>query len=811
MRIGVDASVGTKSPTERLLIGRPWALLLFCAGVLSPAAQSQDTGLVTLPHHVVAALSSATRLPHTQQMEQDPLTVTVVLNLSDEAGRDALSKDLNDPLSPNYKTIISLSEFTAHFGPTRQAYDSVLAYLQQSGLTLTRGSDNRRTLTVSGTRAQSERAFNVVIDDYQMGDRIFHAIATDPAVPAALAPLIANVAGLSNMALWRPANAPSPEKPASTASAYNGYLTPAGSTNTGGLPPGLDGTGQTIGLIEFANFYVSDTEAWLAWAGLPSSQIQHLYTYSIDPASQCTPTNPGDCNGSTEVLLDIEAVMGIAPGADVIVFLASGSTGSDYASVVNTAAMDLINNHPGRSTLSMSWTGCEGFWAGVPSSDATGLESMLTDYAVHGLTLFASSGDNGSTCPFGGITTHGDTIGFPSDTPHAIAVGGTFLSVNADNSYQYENWWGINSPVGGAGGGFGVSGFFPEPAYQASLYPGATGRSVPDVTMESKPGIIVCQATTAEPSDCKAQLVGGTSLATPFWAAIWALAGEASVDAGGTTKYAGDGFLYNFPGAFHTPASMNGPDNDFQHLGLGSPDITAIVAVTNPPRADGFNPPSGTAAGGTTVTINGAGFIGIERVTFGGVAGTNVTILSDTKLTVVSPVASNALAIIEVVTRGGTAVAPGTFAYLPNITGINPNQGTSLGGTEVTVTGAFAPGFTFLFGTTPPTGVSCSSTKCTLVTPANAPGPVNVVAQAPSGVGNSISHNGFTYLGLAVTSFSPKVGPTAGGTLVTLDGTSMINGMTVTSAVPRQRMSLVPTMERSAPCSARRTPPDRSP
>src|SRR5580692_3182814 len=141
--------------------------------------------------------------------------------------------------------------------PIRQAYDSVLAYLQQNGLTLTRGSDNRRTLTVSGTRAQSERAFNVVIDDYQLGDRTFHAIATNPAVPAALAPLIANVAGLSNMALWRPANAPSPEKPASTASAYNGYLTPAGSTNTGGLPPGLDGTGQTIGLIEFANFYVS--------------------------------------------------------------------------------------------------------------------------------------------------------------------------------------------------------------------------------------------------------------------------------------------------------------------------------------------------------------------------------------------------------------------------------------------------------------------------------------------------------------------------------------------------------------------------
>jgi hypothetical protein len=72
MRIGMDASLGTKSPAEGLLIGRPWALLFLCSGVLSPAAQSQDTGLVTLPHHVVAALSSATRLPHTASLRFRP-------------------------------------------------------------------------------------------------------------------------------------------------------------------------------------------------------------------------------------------------------------------------------------------------------------------------------------------------------------------------------------------------------------------------------------------------------------------------------------------------------------------------------------------------------------------------------------------------------------------------------------------------------------------------------------------------------------------------------------------------------------------
>ena len=118
----------------------------------------------------------------------------------------------------------------------------MLAHLQQNGFTLVRGSDNRRTITVDGTRAQAEQAFHVAIGDYRLGDRTFHAISSDPAVPATLAPLIATVAGLSNKAVWMPAGAPSPLTPASTATAYNGSLTPAGTTNTGGLPPGIDGS-----------------------------------------------------------------------------------------------------------------------------------------------------------------------------------------------------------------------------------------------------------------------------------------------------------------------------------------------------------------------------------------------------------------------------------------------------------------------------------------------------------------------------------------------------------------------------------------
>ncbi|HEX7153842.1 MAG TPA: IPT/TIG domain-containing protein [Thermoanaerobaculia bacterium] len=106
------------------------------------------------------------------------------------------------------------------------------------------------------------------------------------------------------------------------------------------------------------------------------------------------------------------------------------------------------------------------------------------------------------------------------------------------------------------------------------------------------------------------------------------------------------------------------------------------VVVRNPDgrtatRADGFayvraalaivniSPNSGIAAGGTLVTITGAGFAsGLPAtVTFGGTAGTNVQFVSPTVLRVVAP--PHALGIVDVVvSMGGQSItAAGGFTY----------------------------------------------------------------------------------------------------------------------------------------------------
>jgi hypothetical protein len=757
-------------------------LALLSAIVLVPlTAQSPVERRATLPGHVLSRLHEAVLMPRTPQMAQEPLTVTVVLSLSDPAGAEALRNEMSDPNSPQYHTKLTMIEFTARFGPTQQAYDSVLSYLQQNGLTLVTGSANRRTITVRGNRAQMEKAFGAAINDYKLGDRTFHAVAADPAVPADVAPFIASIAGLSNLGTWQPAGSPFPFWPSSLATAYNGALTPAGKTNTSGLPPGLDGSGQNIGLIEFDGYNPTDVGNWLQFANLPAklaSQVTESPINGGTTPSGCAPTAK-KC-GTSEVLLDIAAALGVAQGANIIVLDAPPDT--DFATAVNWA----INQFEyGGGVLSLSWSLCEG---DVSASDVTSMDGIVADATLFGVTLFTATGDTGSTCQDGNGNKYSNNIAFPADVRHAIAVGGTVLNVNPGNAYNTESYW--------SSGGYGVSEFHtdnPEPAYQVSFYPGASGRSVPDVSAEAANSISICQATASASPNCpvvngagNVLVFGGTSLATPIWAATWALAQQAMVNkcAGGYTgclfSPANDHYFYTVPQAFHSASSMAGSGNDFAHVGLGSPDITKLIANAVPPRVDSINPYEGPASGGTTVTMKGAGFIGVEKVTFGGVEATHVTIHSDSELTADNPVAPDSSAVVEVITPGGKATAASLYTYYPEIDGVSPNSGPAAGGTPVTITGLAlgnAANFAFDYASgTIATKVKCSSSKtCTMVTPAHAPGTVDITAVTPWGYGNSTanSKDKFKYQGPSIISITPAVGPTTGGLPIVITGVDL--------------------------------------
>lgn len=747
------------------------AALLFTAQV-----SAQDT--VRLQGHVLDVLPMAVRMNRTPQSAQEPIALTLMLNWSDQAAFDEYRKAFETPGSPSYRKRLSADEFKKRFSPTQTAYDSVLAWLQRNGFTLTEGSDNRVTLTVRGTRAQAERAFAVTIDDYLMGSRQFHAIAADPAIPAALAPFVRSVSGFSNLAVPQPAaNALSPQ---AISQAYNGTLTAIGnqvSTGPGVLPPGVNGSGQTIALLEWDSFNPTDVSYWLSQVGLPANLINQVTIVPVNGG-----TNPSGCNianagcGETEVLLDIGGALGVAQGANIAVLVTPNQFANVHAIVTNytamvNAAVNYLNKGNNGGAISDSWSICE---AETSASDQDSMEALLQSLPISGYSFFVAAGDNGSTCvsPQG---TWPNSVDFPSNAPSAVAVGATDLQPAADGSYGTESWWFNNN--GGVIGtsGFGVSAHFPRPGYQDN-FTTASGRSVPDVSAMSSPGILVCQNAV-----CLTE--GGTSLATPIWAAIWTLGLEAeslarrtvdAVDAApaGNLIYAWGSFL-------HSPSSMTGTGNDFAHLGMGTPDITNIVSLmAGAPSINNVSPASGSAAGGTTVVISGHAFIGVSSVQFGGVPATSFTVDSESQITAISPASAVSGDVgINVQTPAGTSAAY-QFKYLPAILGINPNSGPLTGLTFVTVTGdGFAKGANapFFFGGVAATNVQCSTTtQCTMLTPAHAVATVDVTY-----TGAEPSSVQFTFYGPTLTSISPNTGGENGGTTVNLVGTGLSENMIV--------------------------------
>src|SRR5262249_15542038 len=108
------------------------------------------------------------------------------------------------------RQFLSVSQIIDQYGPSQDAYDQVVSYLQSYGFSISEQSPNRLTIAAAGTRGQAERAFNLTNADYQIGDRVFYANTSNPRVPNAIGPSIQAVMGLSNLARPLPAQPTQP-------------------------------------------------------------------------------------------------------------------------------------------------------------------------------------------------------------------------------------------------------------------------------------------------------------------------------------------------------------------------------------------------------------------------------------------------------------------------------------------------------------------------------------------------------------------------------------------------------------------------
>ena len=238
-----------------------------------------------------------------------------------------------------------------------------------------------------------------------------------------------------------------------------------------------------------------------------------------------------------EETLDVEAVHAMAPGANVV-YSAGRNCFDDgllpaIERIVDGRRADIITNS----------------WGDLESNTAPDVVRAYTivflQSALEGIGVFYSSGDSGDNSDTGAVVAD-----FPASHPLVTAVGGTSLGVNARNGYEFETGWATGTsdlsadgsawepPYPGAflyGGGGGVSALFGEPWYQRVAVPGriANGhRAYPDIAMDGDPqtGMLVGETQTFPDGSVRYSeyRIGGTSLSSPLYAGIEALADQAA-------------------------------------------------------------------------------------------------------------------------------------------------------------------------------------------------------------------------------------------------------------------------------------------
>ena len=309
---------------------------------------------------------------------------------------------------------------------------------------------------------------------------------------------------------------------------------------TAAYKKGLTGAGQTIVLLEGYGYptMLADANAFAKLTGLPKFDSTNFS--AVYPEGIPNPEAAFEAGWNIEIALDIDWAHSIAPGARIVVVATNGEDDQDFET-----SMQFIIDHGLGNVVSDSWGEDIDILAGPDEQKP--FECILAVAAAKGISFQFSSGDSGDN----GLGTPVGAPLIPSVAPHATAVGGTSIVNVPGTTSRLNLGWGndfdllasggapIPQPyaeqafLGGSGGGSSV--FWPKPAWQAAL-PGKY-RLTPDVSALADPftgvPIVTTVPTTPFPTSNPANYEqvlevgwGGTSLASPIFTAIWALADQ---------------------------------------------------------------------------------------------------------------------------------------------------------------------------------------------------------------------------------------------------------------------------------------------
>ena len=416
------------------------------------------------------------------------------------------------------KSAMTRDAVASNFGASEDDLKKVADTFQKLGLQVTSTDAVNRSVELSGTVAEMENAFQVKLFDYEQPGQPkagYRGRVGDVYVPATHKGIVTGVFGLDDrrVARRRRRYADHHAMAKAQSSVPSSWYLPQTLGKRYNFPPG-DGSGQTIGLLEFGGgYFPADLKQFCSLAGVSQPTVVPI---SVDGIS----TSAHD-EMEGEVMLDVEVVAGLCPKSTIAVYFAHwGEKG--WIKALDAAVHD-AKNKP--SVISVSWGNPEdiGIWTEQAMNE---INETLKDAAMAGVTVCVAAGDDGSSDADQDGHAHVD---FPSSSPYVLAVGGTTIPKKTAPLpdivwFEGDGVREDNNPNSGSTGG-GTSTVFPRPAWQqgisiASVNPGAiVGRCIPDLAANAD--------WTASPYllcvDGQPQPNGGTSAASPLVAAMIAL------------------------------------------------------------------------------------------------------------------------------------------------------------------------------------------------------------------------------------------------------------------------------------------------
>jgi kumamolisin len=402
-------------------------------------------------------------------------------------------------------------EALAKFGATQADETLVKKTLTGFGIEILESNLAERSVKIGAPVSAMEKAFGtkLVRFTHERGD---YRGRTGPLhIPSELDGVVVGVFGLDNRAVVKPRRVKARPRATNLAkAASHPWFFPAELAKIYEFPSG-DGSGQTVGILEFGGgYFPDDLSAFCQAAGV--SPVPNVNVVSVDHAS--TKAKDG---AEGEVMLDVEVVAGVCPKAKIVVYFSSFTT-KGWVDAVDAVVHDAQNNP---SVLSISWGDSEDH-AGWSAAAIQQVSETLKEAALLGITVCVAAGDDGSDDQVGDGRAHVD---YPSSDPNVLGVGGTRLRRSGSKRSSEVVWKdgdGLRRDGGGSTGG-GVSVVFARPNWQEvaieSVNFGAiSGRVVPDVSANASAntGYFVVV-------DGQAEISGGTSAAAPLWASLIAL------------------------------------------------------------------------------------------------------------------------------------------------------------------------------------------------------------------------------------------------------------------------------------------------